>query len=74
MLFLLTPVLLLGHMSGLLPEPVKEGFLAAFVALACLFAARKYSQPVEADIGDKSVFQSALLRARGPAAMSTGTG
>ena len=55
-LFFLTPALLLGHMSGLLPRPASQGLLAAFVLLAAVFALRKYGQPVEADIGDKSVF------------------
>ena len=47
LLFFLTPSLLLGHMSGLLPDPAKQGALAAFVLLATLFALRKYTQPVQ---------------------------
>lgn len=35
--------------------------LAAFTALVVVFAARKFTQPVKDDIGDKSVFQFQAL-------------
>lgn len=50
-LSLLLPVLLLGHLSGLLPEAGEKGLAAAATALLLVFAARKYTQPVREDIG-----------------------
>jgi hypothetical protein len=38
-----------------------QALLLAFNALALIFAARKYTQPVKDDIGDKSVFQFQAL-------------
>ncbi|KAK9914886.1 hypothetical protein WJX75_001918 [Coccomyxa subellipsoidea] len=55
-LFFLTPTLLLGHLSGILPESAERALLLAFVATTLLFAGRKYTQPIKDDIGDKSVF------------------
>ncbi|CAD7703768.1 unnamed protein product [Ostreobium quekettii] len=71
LLFFLTPAFLLGHLSGAASEGVERGLAVAMVLLCGVFAARKYSQPVKDDIGDKSVFdfqklppqeQEALLR------------
>ncbi len=42
-------------------EGPETALLAAFVATSVLFAARKYTQAIKDDIGDKSVFQCALL-------------
>ena len=50
-LTLLIPTLLLGHLSGLLPEAGERGLAAVIAGLLALFAARKYSQAVKDDIG-----------------------
>ena len=42
-------------------EGPEKALLAAFVATSVLFAARKYTQAIKDDIGDKSVFQCALF-------------
>ncbi len=55
-LFLLWPTLLLGHLAGA-PDGVKAPLLALAAALLTLFAARKYTQAIKDDIGDKSIFQ-----------------
>ncbi|KAK9843995.1 hypothetical protein WJX81_001397 [Elliptochloris bilobata] len=55
-LFFVTPALLLGHLTGLMPPEAERALLVAFTALALVFAARKYTQAVKDDIGDKSVF------------------
>ena len=55
-LFFVVPSLLLGHMFGFLPPEGERGLVAAFCLLASVFAARKYTQPIKDDIGDKSVF------------------
>lgn len=57
LLFVLTPALLLGHLSGALPENVLHGMLGALAIVFGVFAVRKYSQAVKDDIGDKSVFE-----------------
>jgi uncharacterized integral membrane protein len=48
------PILLLGHLSGVLAGDGERGLAAAVAALLAVFAARKYTQPVKDDIGDKS--------------------
>jgi len=55
-LFFVTPALLLSHLTGQ-SEPVQDVLLAAFTALVMVFAARKFTQPIKDDIGDKSVFE-----------------
>eukprot|EP00873_Tetraselmis_striata_P016278 jgi/Tetstr1/436542/TSEL_002697.t1 len=60
-LFFVVPSLLLGHLTGLLPGGGEKGLLAAFCVLAAVFAARKYTQPIKDDIGDKSVFEFQAL-------------
>ncbi|KAK1408733.1 hypothetical protein QVD17_40747 [Tagetes erecta] len=50
------PSVLLGHLSGLMDDGVKVGLLGAWMALFVIFAARKFTQPIKDDIGDKSVF------------------
>lgn len=52
-------LLITGHLTGLLPEAAEQLLLAAFVGTSLLFAARKYTQPIKDDIGDKSVFMCA---------------
>lgn len=55
-LFFVTPLLLLGHLTGLVPEGAEKGLLLTFVALCTVFAGRKWTQAIKDDIGDKSVF------------------
>jgi uncharacterized integral membrane protein len=52
----LVPLLLLGHLVGILPVAVEQGLLAAWALLFLVFALRKTVQEIPADIGDKSVF------------------
>ncbi len=52
----LVPLLLLGHLFGFLPLEVEQILLAAWTILFIIFAARKCVQPLDPDIGDKSVF------------------
>lgn len=52
----LVPLVLLGHLTGWVPVAVERGLLVAWAGLFVLFAARKLTQAVPADIGDKSVF------------------
>ncbi|CAI7790309.1 unnamed protein product [Closterium sp. NIES-53] len=56
LLVFVIPTLLLGHLSGLMDVTVEKGLLAVWMALFAVFAARKFTQPVKDDIGDKSVF------------------
>lgn len=53
----LVPLLLLGHLFGLLPVTVEQGLLILWVLLFGVFALRKLIQPLVPDIGDKSVFE-----------------
>ncbi|EIE22348.1 hypothetical protein COCSUDRAFT_33484 [Coccomyxa subellipsoidea C-169] len=55
-LFFLTPALLLGHLSGAVPESAERVLLLAFLGTSLIFAGRKWTQPIKDDIGDKSVF------------------
>lgn len=50
------PLLLLGHLSGLMDDGVKVTLLGLWMALFVIFAGRKFTQPIKDDIGDKSVF------------------
>lgn len=50
------PILLLGHLSGLMDEGTKLSLLGLWMALFVVFAGRKFTQPIKDDIGDKSVF------------------
>jgi uncharacterized integral membrane protein len=52
----LVPVLLLGHLVGLLPLQIERVLLLLWVILFLVFALRKVIQPIPPDIGDKSVF------------------
>lgn len=50
------PTILLGHLSGLMDDNVKLSLLGVWMTLLMIFAARKFTQPIKDDIGDKSVF------------------
>ncbi|MGJ3254405.1 MAG: DUF2301 domain-containing membrane protein [Elainellaceae cyanobacterium] len=52
----LVPLLLLGHLSGILSPPVSQALLGVWAVLMMVFAVRKALQPIPPDIGDKSVF------------------
>jgi len=56
-LFVLTPVALLGHLTGLASSGTEGALLLATVACYSVFALRKFSQPQVDDLGDKSVFE-----------------
>jgi uncharacterized integral membrane protein len=50
------PLLLLGHLFGILPVSWERGLLGTCAFLFTVFAVRKVIQPIPPDIGDKSVF------------------
>lgn len=52
----LVPILLLGHLAGIVPSNWEPIFLLIWAALFLVFALRKVVQPIPSDIGDKSVF------------------
>jgi uncharacterized integral membrane protein len=52
----IVPVLLLGHLVGILPTQGEQVILGAWAILFLVFALRKTVQAIPADIGDKSVF------------------
>jgi len=52
----LVPILLLGHLIGVLPVQWERVMLASWAVLFVVFALRKVVQPIPPDIGDKSVF------------------
>ncbi|NJN88727.1 MAG: DUF2301 domain-containing membrane protein [Leptolyngbyaceae cyanobacterium SL_7_1] len=52
----LVPVLLLGHLLGILPVAWERGLISTGAVLFLVFALRKATQPIPPDIGDKSVF------------------
>jgi uncharacterized integral membrane protein len=52
----LVPLVLLGHLFGLLPVAVEQVLLAGWAVLFAIFALRKALQAIPPDIGDKSVF------------------
>lgn len=62
----IVPLLLVGHLTGTMPFAVKQGFLVLWAALFLVFVARKATQAIPPDIGDKSVF--AYLREQRQAA------
>ncbi|WP_017651392.1 DUF2301 domain-containing membrane protein [Fortiea contorta] len=55
-LTLIVPLLLLGHLVGILPTPWEEVLLGIWAILFLIFALRKSVQAIPPDIGDKSVF------------------
>ncbi len=52
----LVPILLLGHLAGVLPTAWEQVLLGLWAVLFAVFALRKAVQQIPADIGDKSVF------------------
>ena len=52
----LVPILLLGHLAGILPTAWEQVLLGLWAVLFAVFALRKAVQQIPADIGDKSVF------------------
>ena len=52
----LVPLLLLGHLFGVLPLLARQILLTVWAILFLVFALRKAVQPIVPDIGDKSVF------------------
>ena len=59
----LVPLLLLGHLAGMLPLAVEQVLLGLWAVLFVVFALRKVVQAIPPDIGDKSVF--AYLKKQG---------
>jgi uncharacterized integral membrane protein len=57
LLVLIVPLLLLGHLTQMLPQAVEPILLAVWAGLFLVFAIRKVIQPIPPDIGDKSVFE-----------------
>jgi len=55
-LTLAVPLLLLGHLVGILPTQGESILLGIWAILFLVFALRKTVQAIAADIGDKSVF------------------
>ena len=53
----IVPLLLLGHMTNILPVEVEKVLLAVWAVFFLIFAIRKAIQAIPADIGDKSVFE-----------------
>jgi uncharacterized integral membrane protein len=52
----IVPLLLLGHLAGILPVNIEKILLASWTVLFIVFVIRKVIQPIPPDIGDKSVF------------------
>ncbi|MEH1923142.1 DUF2301 domain-containing membrane protein [Nostoc sp.] len=52
----IVPILLLGHLVGILPTQGESVLLGIWAILFLVFALRKTVQAIPADIGDKSVF------------------
>ncbi|MBW4449772.1 MAG: DUF2301 domain-containing membrane protein [Spirirestis rafaelensis WJT71-NPBG6] len=50
------PILLLGHLLGVLPTQAEQVLLGIWAILFVVFALRKAMQEIPPDIGDKSVF------------------
>jgi uncharacterized integral membrane protein len=53
----LVPILLLGHLTNLLPPNIEAVLLAIWAGLFLVFAIRKAIQAIPPDLGDKSVFE-----------------
>jgi len=52
----LIPLLLLGHLAGILPPQIEQFLLGIWTIFFLVFACRKLPQNIPSDIGDKSVF------------------
>ena len=50
------PLLLLGHMTGIIPVEMEQVLLGIWSIGFSVFAIRKMTQEIDPDIGDKSVF------------------
>jgi uncharacterized integral membrane protein len=50
------PLLLVGHLVGVLPTQAEQVLLGIWAILFVVFALRKAVQEIPPDIGDKSVF------------------
>lgn len=59
----LVPILLLGHLAGVLPLAWEKVLLGIWAVLFMVFALRKVVQAIPPDIGDKSVFSYLKTRA-----------
>ncbi len=56
-LTLLTPISLLGHLSGLISGAMVMTLLSSSAILLVVLALRKFGMEAVADVGDKSVFE-----------------
>jgi uncharacterized integral membrane protein len=52
----LVPIVLLGHLAGIIPAATNVMLLSLWAGLMLIFAVRKWRQATPDDIGDKSVF------------------
>lgn len=52
----IVPVLLLGHLTGVMQPQIEQALLAVWTVCFIVFALRKFPQDIPSDIGDKSVF------------------
>ena len=52
----IVPLLLLGHMTGIIPVEIEQVLLGIWTIGFSVFAIRKMIQEIDPDIGDKSVF------------------
>ncbi len=52
----IVPLLLLGHMTGIIPVEMEQVLLGVWSIGFSVFAIRKMTQEIDPDIGDKSVF------------------
>jgi uncharacterized integral membrane protein len=52
----IVPLLLLGHMTGIMPVEIEQILLVIWTIGFSVFALRKMTQAIDPDIGDKSVF------------------
>ena len=50
------PLLLLGHIAGIMPVEMEQALLGIWTIGFSVFAIRKMTQEIDPDIGDKSVF------------------
>jgi uncharacterized integral membrane protein len=57
LLVFIVPLLLLGHLTQMLPQAAETILLVVWAGLFLVFAIRKVIQPIPPDIGDKSVFE-----------------
>lgn len=62
----LVPLLLLGHLTGALPDRWKSILLVVWAINFAIFALRKLTQAIPPDIGDKSVFEHLAQKRAAP--------